>query len=52
MFAHNMNASSTLQFDTYLIINGSKWPIVGGLNHTASAGVKAEMIVEATLPFL
>jgi hypothetical protein len=33
MFAHVQPPSSgTLESDTFLIINGTKWPIMGGLN--------------------
>jgi hypothetical protein len=49
MFAHAQPPySGTLESDTFLIINGTKWPIMGGLNQTSGAGVKSDMIVQAT----
>ena len=40
MFAHIDNPPSSLESDTYLIINGTKWPIMGGMNQTLNTGVK------------
>lgn len=52
MFAHVDNGSATLESDTYMIINGTKWPIMGGMNQTLSTGVKEEMIAHTTVDFL
>lgn len=38
MFAHTSNRGQ-LESDTFMIINGTKWPILGGLNQTYSMGV-------------
>lgn len=52
MFAHVQPPSSgTLESDTFLIINGTKWPIMGGMNQTSSTGVKSEMIAVASESF-
>lgn len=51
MFAHTTNKGQ-LEWDTFMIINGTKWPILGGMNQTLSMGVKEEMIAQTTESFL
>ena len=52
MFAHVQSGAENLESDTFLIINGTKWPIMGGMNQTLSTGVKAEMVAMTTVAFL
>jgi hypothetical protein len=51
MFAYTPNKGQ-LESDTFMIINGTKWPIMGGMNQTSSMGVKQEMIAQTTESFL
>lgn len=40
MFIQSQPWSADLESNVYMIINGTKWPIMGGLNQTAGIGVK------------
>lgn len=52
MFVNVYPPSSSLESDTFLIINGTKWPIMGGMNQTLSTGVKKDVIAHASESFL
>lgn len=52
MFYRVSPPSPELESDMYLIINGTKWPILGASNHTAGHGVKPEMIAFGDASFL
>lgn len=52
MFVKVESPSGTLESDTFLIINGTKWPIMGGMNQTLSTGVKIDVIAHASESFL
>lgn len=49
MFAQFKAGENDLESDIFMIINGTRWPIVGRMNQTLSSGVKAEQIIYATL---
>ncbi len=48
MFAQLKQGENSLESDMFMIINGTKWPIIGRMNQTLSSGVKAEQIVYAS----
>lgn len=52
MFVNVDSPSSSLESDTFLIINGTKWPIMGGMNQTLNTGVKKDVIAHASESFL
>lgn len=52
MFAYAPDAKDILVSDLFAIMNGTKWPIMGGFNQIYASGVNSNMIVQTTAEFL
>ncbi len=45
-------ATDGVEFTHFLLINGTKWPFLGGGNQTASWGIPNSKVIQTTMSFL